>query len=104
VFAGKIVTIFFVMMIVSGLFAAYYERRKNAALRNVFVIITLIEGIYFLLAGFNRSIVYSSFSEAKLILIGGILLYEPLAKVMNLCDQRELAVGFSPKHGFTHFL
>jgi hypothetical protein len=62
------------MMIVSGLFASYFERRKNTYLRNVFVVITLIEGIYFLLAGFNRSIVCSSDSEWKLILIGGVLL------------------------------
>jgi hypothetical protein len=70
VFTGKIIAIFVVMMIVSGLFASYFERKKNATLRNVFVISTLIEGIYFILAGFNKSI-----ADFRFILIGGILLY-----------------------------
>jgi formate hydrogenlyase subunit 4 len=55
VFTGKMVALIFVMMIVSMSFASYFEKRKYAKLKNLFVIITLIEGIYFILAGLYMS-------------------------------------------------
>ena len=73
-FTGKMVTLFFVMMIVSWSFASYFEKRKKAKLKNIFVIITLIEGIYFILAGLYMSSGQRKF-EIRLIVIGAILLY-----------------------------
>lgn len=54
-FDGGMITLFVFLMFVSILLASYFEKR-NAKLKNIIVFMTLLEGIYFILAGLYMSI------------------------------------------------
>jgi len=58
-FDGGMITLFIFLMFVSILLASYFEKR-NAKLKNIFVFITLLVGIYFILAGLYMSLDWTS--------------------------------------------